>query len=57
MKIAVIYQDSKILVEFPPDVFMSMLKTKMDLDDKQTQKLDEAMSKIIKELKEKTLCV
>ncbi len=52
MRIAILYEDKNVFVEFSPKVFKKMLKTYMGL--KSSKKIDEAFEKIIKDLKNQT---
>ena len=56
MRAAILYKDKEILVEFPPKVFAEMLKTYMKVSkrSKTAKKIDIALDKIVKELKNKT---
>lgn len=53
MKIAVIYEDKQVFVEFSPDEFSKLLNEKINSG----KSVDEAMEQIIKELKMKTLTI
>lgn len=50
MRLAIIYSEKEIFVEFPPSVFKELLRTYL----KETDSLDKAFEMIEKELKKKT---
>jgi len=50
MKIAIIYQDSKIYLEFSPDKFRELLKKYFE----ETKSIDKAIDKIIADIKRET---
>jgi len=49
-RIALVYKDDRIYVEFPPDKFKRMLKTYFD----KTKSIDKSLDQIIIELKKQT---
>jgi hypothetical protein len=51
MKIAIIYKDSRVYVEFSPDVFRKIFKEYFE----ETKDIDTAFDKIIKDLKKEAL--
>lgn len=50
MRMAIIYSEKEVFVEFPPKVFRELLRNYYE----KTGDLDEAMDEIEKELKKKT---
>ena len=50
MKIAILYEDNKIWIEFSPEKFRKLLKKYF----KETKSIDEALNKIIKDIKKET---
>lgn len=50
MKIAILYEDNRIWIEFSPDKFRELLKKYF----KQTGSIDKALDKIIQDIKKET---
>lgn len=56
LRIAVVYKDEDIFVEFPPDVFVDMFKKYMGISErsKTWRKIDKSFEKIVLDLKKET---
>ena len=50
MRIAILYENDKIYLEFSPEKFRELLKKYF----KETKSIDEALNKIIKDIKKET---
>lgn len=50
MRIAILYEDNRVWIEFSPDKFRELLKKYF----KQTGSIDEALDQIIKDIKSET---
>ncbi len=56
LRIAVVYKDEDIFVEFPQDVFVDMFKKYMGISErsKTWRKIDKSFEKIVLDLKKET---
>ena len=52
MKVAIIYEDGKIYLEFSPEKFRELLKKYFE----ETKSIDKAIDKIVLEIKKETQC-
>lgn len=51
LKIAIIYEDNKVWIEFSPEKFRKLLKQYF----KETKDIDKSLDKIIQEIKKETI--